>query len=162
MGIDPGSNRTGYGIVEAVGGSLKLLHCDTIQTSKKVTFPQKLKTIYDDLISAICQQRPNELAVEDIFFSINAKSALKLSQARGVILLAGANENLPITEYSPLEVKQSIVGYGRADKNQVQAMVCRLLNIKSAPNTLDASDALAIAICHLHSSSIRKRIHALP
>ena len=160
MGIDPGSNRTGYGIVESVGGALKLVHCGTIRTPAKSGFPEKLKTIYENLVTTIRQLQPDELAVEDLFFSVNAKSALKLGQARGVVLLAGANENIPIAEYSPLEVKQSTVGYGRADKNQVQAMVCRLLKMKTAPDSLDASDALAIAICHLHSSSMRERIRA--
>ena len=160
MGIDPGSNCTGYGIVESASGVLKLIHCDTIKTQAKIGFPEKLKTIYEELISAIRRFQPDELSVEDLFFSVNAKSALKLGQARGVILLAGANENIPIAEYSPLEVKQSTVGYGRANKIQVQAMVRRLLNLKAAPISLDASDALAIAICHLHSSCMSERIRA--
>ena len=158
MGIDPGSNRTGYGIVESYRNQLELVHWDTIRTQTKSSFPLKLKIIYEKLISIICQFEPDELAVEDLFFSVNPKSILKLGQARGVILLAGANKNIPIAEYSPLEVKQSTVGYGKADKKQVQAMVCRLLNLKIIPNSFDASDALAVAICHLHSSSLKERI----
>ena len=158
MGIDPGSNCTGYGIIESSGHSLKLIHYDTVRTGTKSDFPNKLKSIYDKLISIIRQYRPDQLAVEDLFFSVNAKSAIKLGQARGVVLLAGAHENIVIAEYSPLQVKQSTVGYGKADKNQVRAMVCRLLNLKTEPDSLDASDALAIAICHLHSSSMEERI----
>ena len=95
---------------------------------------------------------------EDLFFAVNAKSALKLGQTRGVILLAAANENIPIAEYTPLEVKQAVVGYGRADKKQIQFMVCRLLNLKTPPDSLDSSDAFAIAICHANIAETRKRL----
>lgn len=156
MGIDPGSNRTGYGIIEAKDDELKLIQWGDVRTNPKETFPQRLKTIYEELIKLIREFAPDAVAVEDLFFAVNAKSTLKLGQVRGVILLTAANENIPIAEYSPLEVKQSVVGYGRADKKQVQSMVCRLLKLKNPPNTLDASDALAIAICHHHMVGNRK------
>ncbi|MCH8157392.1 MAG: crossover junction endodeoxyribonuclease RuvC, partial [Nitrospinae bacterium] len=103
---------------------------------------------------------PDEVAIEDLFFANNAKSALKLGQTRGVTILAAVNENKPVAEYSPLEVKQSVVGYGRAEKEQVQDMVTTLLKLKEKPEPLDASDALAVAICHLHAASVNTRLQA--
>jgi len=119
-----------------------------------------LKTIYDELVRLLRQYRPDTVAVEDLFFAVNAKSALKLGQTRGVVLLAAANENKPIGEYSPLEVKQSVAGYGRAAKEQVQGMVVRLLALEKPPQPLDASDALAIAICHIHTANTQSRQRA--
>ena len=160
MGIDPGSNLTGYGIIEWKGDQLQPVHWGAIRTNSKNTFPRRLKNIYDELSEVISQYAPGAVAVEDLFFAANAKSALKLGQTRGVILLAAANQMVPIAEYTPLEVKQSVVGYGRADKKQVQYMVCRLLNLKTVPDPLDASDALAVAICHLHVAGTHERLRA--
>ena len=112
----------------------------------------------DELVEVIQEFSPDIVAVEDLFFATNAKATLKLGQTRGVALLAGANENKPIAEYSPLEVKQSVVGYGRADKAQVRDMVTRLLNLKEKPEPFDASDALAVAICHIHTATSNARI----
>ncbi len=158
LGVDPGSLATGIGIIEAQGRKLKLIHSDTIKTHSKQPFAERLKTIHEGVQKAIEQYDPTALSLEDIFFATNAKSTIKLGQTRGVILLAGAQSKIEIHEYSPLEVKQSIVGYGRADKKQVQAMVMQLLGLKSKPGSLDASDALAVAICHLNNFSTKKKL----
>ncbi len=160
MGIDPGSLCTGYGIVEETGGNLTSVHFGSISNHSKSPFAQRLKIIYDGLAAVIEEYRPDAVAVEDIFFSVNAKSAIKLGQARGVALLAAAKADIALAEYTPLEVKQSVVGYGRADKHQVRDMVTALLKLKTQPESLDVSDALAVAICHLHSHKMRTRLKA--
>ena len=160
MGIDPGSNCTGYGIVEEIQGNLQVVHWGSVKTKPRQPFPDRLKLIYDELILVIQKFNPDEVAIEDLFFANNAKSALKLGQTRGVTILAAVNENKPVAEYSPLEVKQSVVGYGRAEKEQVQDMVTTLLKLKEKPEPLDASDALAVAICHLHAASVNTRLQA--
>ncbi|MEE9258958.1 MAG: crossover junction endodeoxyribonuclease RuvC [Nitrospinaceae bacterium] len=161
MGIDPGSVCTGYGIIEEVNEDLKLVHWGTIKGKQKQPFPQRLKLIYDGLIHAIQDFSPDIVAVEDIFFAMNPKSTIKLSQTRGVAILAAINEDKPIAEYTPLAVKQAIVGYGRADKAQVRDMVSVLLRLRTKPESFDASDALAVAICHIHMNSARNRINSL-
>ncbi len=161
MGIDPGSVCTGYGIIEDLNDDLKLVHWGTIKGKQKQPFPQRLKLIYDGLITAIQDFSPDIVAVEDIFFAMNPKSTIKLGQTRGVAILAAINEGKPIAEYTPLAVKLSIVGYGRADKKQVRDMVSALLRLKEKPDSFDASDALAVAICHIHSNGARNRISAL-
>ncbi len=158
LGIDPGSTCTGYGIVEEIGGSLRVVHWGSVHNKSKKDFPARLKKIYDELVAVIREFSPDSVAVEDMFFSTNAKSALKLGQTRGVAILAAVNENRPVAEYSPLEVKQSVVGYGRADKFQVQDMVTRLLNLKEKPEPFDSADALAVAICHLHTAASNARL----
>ena len=158
MGIDPGSKCTGVGIVEEQGGKLVSVHWEVIRTKTKQSFPERLKLIYQSLVEAIKNFSPDEVVVEDLFFASNAKSALKLGQTRGVAILAAANMNKPIAEYSPLEVKLSVVGYGRADKTQVQFMVARLLNLKTPPKPFDACDALAIAVCHAHSAATQRKL----
>jgi crossover junction endodeoxyribonuclease RuvC len=160
MGIDPGSQCTGFGIVEEQKGKLVSVHWGTIRAKTNQGFPERLKSIYQVLVETIQEFSPDEVAVEDLFFASNAKSALKLGQTRGVALLAAANMDKLIAEYSPLEVKQSVAGYGRADKVQVQSMVTRLLSLKAPPQPYDASDALAIAICHTHSLGMRSKILA--
>ncbi len=160
MGIDPGSNCTGYGIVEEIRGSLQAVHWGSIKSKSSAPFPDRLKAIYDKLVLTIQKFNPHEVAVEDLFFASNAKTALKLGQTRGAILLAAVNENKPIAEYTPLEVKQAVVGYGRAEKEQVQDMVTALLKLKEKPEPFDSSDALAIAICHLHAASANERLQA--
>lgn len=160
MGIDPGSLCTGYGIVEQVNGRLKGVHWDTVRSSPRQAFPQRLKTIYDGLVAAIETHAPDTVAIEDVFFAVNAKSTIKLGQTRGVAILAAVNAGVALAEYTPLEVKQSLVGYGRADKTQVRDMVCVLLGLRNKPEPLDASDALAVAICHLHHSSTNQRLKA--
>lgn len=160
MGIDPGSNCTGYGIVEEIKGQLKLVHWGSIRCNPKHPFANRLKTIYEGLLSKIREFAPDAVAIEDMFFATNVKSALKLGQTRGVAMLAAANENRQIAEYTPLEVKQSVVGYGRADKVQVKMMVIRLLKLEKSSEPFDAYDALAVAICHIHTANTKARMLA--
>ena len=158
MGIDPGSNCTGFGIVEEVKGNLCAVHWSSVRSSPKDTFPIRLKHIYDKLVIAMGEFSPDVVVIEDLFYATNVKTVIKLGQTRGVALLAAANSGLKIAEYSPLEIKQSVVGYGRADKNQVQDMVTTLLRLKEKPNPFDASDALAAAICHIHNDVLQQKI----
>jgi len=158
MGIDPGSNCTGFGLVEEIKGKLSVVHWGSVRTKPKQPFPERLKLIYNELVAVIQEFSPDVVAVEDMFFASNVKSALKLGQTRGATILAAANQDIAIAEYSPLEVKQSVVGYGRADKVQVQDMVTTLLRLKEKPEPFDASDALAVAICHLHTAQHQNRI----
>ncbi len=155
MGVDPGSICTGFGIVENDGRQLRGVHWGAIRSKPKEDFPLRLKTIYDNLFQVMKEFSPQVVAIEDLFFATNAKSTIKLGQARGVAILAAVNLNIELAEYAPLEIKQSIVGYGRADKNQVRDMVTTLLKLKEKPEPLDVSDALAVAICHAHSSKNR-------
>ena len=160
MGIDPGSSCTGYGIIEEVDSSIKVVHWGSVRSKPRLPFPQRLKSIYDKLSMVIRKFNPDEVAIEDMFFATNVKSALKLGQTRGIAVLSAVNEGKPVAEYSPLEVKQSVVGYGRAEKMQVQDMVTSLLRLKEKPEPLDASDALAVAICHIHAATASLRIKA--
>ncbi|HJO57200.1 MAG TPA: crossover junction endodeoxyribonuclease RuvC [Nitrospinaceae bacterium] len=160
MGIDPGSNCTGYGIVEEINGDLKVVHWGSVKTKPRQSFPEKQKLIYDELIATSREFNPDEVAVEDMFYATNVKSALKLGQTRGVAILSAVNEGKPVAEYSPLEVKQSVVGYGHAEKEQVQDMVTAILKLKEKPEPLDASDALAVAICHIHAATANSRLKA--
>jgi crossover junction endodeoxyribonuclease RuvC len=158
MGIDPGSLCTGYGIAEETGGRLTSVHFGGIRSKPKSPFAQRLKVIYAELASIMEEYQPDTVVVEEVFFAKDPKAAIKLGQTRGVTLLAAANADITLAEYSPLEVKQSVVGYGHADKNQVRNMVMAILKLKIKPEPLDASDALAIAICHLHSYKARARL----
>ena len=153
MGIDPGSNCTGCGVIEEIDNELKVVYWGSIKGKTRQPFPQRLKFIYDELVEVIQNFNPDEVAVEDMFFATNVKSALKLGQTRGIAVLSAVNEGKPVAEYSPLEVKQSVVGYGRAEKQQVQEMVTTLLKLKEKPEPFDASDALAVAICHIHTTA---------
>ena len=158
MGIDPGSNCTGFGIVEEIKGNLNAVHWSSVRSTSKDTFPKRLKRIYNELTIAIEKFSPDIVAVEDLFYATNVKTVIKLGQTRGVALLAAVNNGLQVAEYSPLQIKQSVVGYGRADKNQVQNMVTTLLRLKEKPDPFDASDALAAAICHIHHDGMQQRI----
>ena len=158
MGIDPGSLCTGVSLVEARGARLRAVHWEVVKNRSRESFPNRLLRIHDRVSALIGEFEPATLALEDIFFAANARSTIKLGQTRGVVLLAAAQAGLALHEYSPLEVKQTLVGYGRADKEQVRTMVTRLLRLNQAPEPLDASDALAIAICHLHLTATRRRI----
>lgn len=159
IGVDPGSRFTGYGIVEGDGFRLKYLHHGTIRLPASRSMPERLKIIFEELNGAIGEYRPEHMAVEEVFFAKNVKSALSLGQARGVAILAGISAGLSIHEYSALRIKQSVAGYGRAGKEQVAGMIQHLFRI-DAPIDLNASDALAIAVCHIstHSSNIRWKI----
>ena len=156
IGVDPGSRFTGWGIVEGDGSRLRYIHHGTIKLPAGKTFPERLRMIFDQLNSAIAEYGPECMAVEEIFFAKNVKSALSLGQARGAVLLAGTSAGLSIHEYSALRIKQAVAGYGRASKEQVAAMIGRLFRIDGQiePN---AADALAVAVCHLNTSSSRCR-----
>lgn len=156
FGIDCGTEFTGYGVVE-VGCDARMprlihLAAGTIRLSKKEKTPQRLAQIYAELTALIALHAPEVVAIEEVFFSANAKSALKLGQVRGVAMLAAATCGLPVVEYAPLSIKSAVVGYGLAAKEQVQFMVTRLLDLSVAPESPDAADALAIAICHIHTA----------
>jgi crossover junction endodeoxyribonuclease RuvC len=152
FGIDPGSQRTGYGCVDSDGHRHRLVCCGTIRTTDAPTFPDRLSLIFHGLSSCIRECQPECVAVENVFHASNVRSALKLGYARGVALLAAVEAGVTIVEYTPAEVKRAVVGYGRAEKLQVQQMITSLLGLERPPNSLDASDALAVAICHLHSA----------
>jgi len=151
FGIDPGSDRTGYGCVNTDGSRHVLVTCGAISTPASATFPEKLLVIHSRLAALLGEYRPDAVAIENIFHAVNARSALKLGHARGVALLAAAEAGAPIFEYTPAEVKRVVVGYGRAEKAQVQQMIKLLLGLAEAPSPHDAADALAVAVCHIHS-----------
>jgi crossover junction endodeoxyribonuclease RuvC len=158
FGIDPGSLVTGYGVVEEKGNRLQALAWGTVRTSSKHVLSERLKRIYDGLVDPLQTWQPDAVSVEQVFFADNPKTALTLGHARGVALLAVAHAEVPIVEYSALEIKMAVVGYGRAAKQQVQQMVKHLLNLHAAPQPVDAADALAAAICHMHTHSFRRRL----
>ena len=147
IGIDPGSRITGYGIIEKHGHRLGFVSCGTIRTEKEKDFSRRLLIIFEGLSAVIEKQQPEVCAVEDLFVAHNPRSALKLGQARGTAVVAAMKQGLPVHDYSPRMVKQSVAGYGQAQKEQVQHMVQVLLELSGSP-TADAADALAVAICH--------------
>lgn len=150
LGVDPGTAITGYGIINVEGNKIHPLNYGCIYTETKNSSEIRLRIIFEKLTAIIEKYQPDEMAVEELFFNKNVRTALSVGQARGVILLAGAQKNIPVNEYTPLQVKQSVVGYGRAHKQQVQQMVKVFLNLQEIPKPDDAADALAIAICHAH------------
>jgi len=147
LGVDPGSRATGYGVIEKEGGHLLFVTCGVIRTANGQSFPERLQTIHDGLSAVIKEQAPVVAAVEDMFVAVNARSALKLGHARGVAILAAMRHGLSVHDYTPRMIKQAVVGYGNAEKVQVQQMVRVLLRLSAAPSA-DAADALAVAICH--------------
>jgi crossover junction endodeoxyribonuclease RuvC len=151
FGIDPGSERTGYGCVETDGSRHRLVGCGAIATSPRAAFPDKLLAIHDRLEALLAEWRPDAVAVENIFYATNVRTALKLGHARGVAILAAVEAGLPVAEYTPAEIKRAVVGYGRAEKHQIQEMVRLLLGLARVPSPTDAADALAVAICHVHA-----------
>jgi len=151
LGIDPGTAITGYGLIEEKSGKLALVDCGAIITEPKMTLEQRLERLYDQLEDLIDEYNPDEIAVEQLFFSTNVKTAMAVGQARGVILLATQKAGVPMSEYTPNQVKNGICGHGGADKKQVQKMVQMILKMKEIPKPDDAADALAIAICHASS-----------
>lgn len=162
IGVDPGSVVTGYGVIDSDGRSYRVIEYAGIRSPSRATFAERLLAISRKLEEVIDRLAPQACAVEDTFYSANVKSALKLGQARGAVLVAAARAGLEIFEYSPLEVKSALVGYGRAEKKQVQEMVRALLGMSKVPEPLDASDALAIAICHVNCASTRARLQNKP
>lgn len=160
LGIDPGYAIVGYGLVEYVGNRFRVFDYGSIQTKAGMPTNERLKIIYDSMTELIAKHRPDAMAVEELFFNTNSKTAIVVAEARGIILLSAINAGLEIAEYTPLQVKQAVTGYGRADKNQVQQMTKALLGLDRVPKPDDTADALAIAICHAHSarSGILNRI----
>jgi crossover junction endodeoxyribonuclease RuvC len=154
LGIDCGTEYTGYGIVELFPtGDLHCCTCGAIKLSPRDPMPQRLAQIFSTLQEIIRDFQPDHVSIEDVFYAVNVKSALKLGQVRGVAMLAASSAGLPVAEYAPLSIKSAVVGYGKADKLQVQHMVTRLLRLDVPPDSPDAADALAIAICHLHTAA---------
>ncbi len=151
LGIDPGYAIVGTGIVDYVGNKFKTIDYRAVTTEANVPFEIRLKKIYDDISEIIDLYKPDFVSIEELFFNNNAKTAIAVGQARGVIILAAVNKGVPIFEYTPLQVKQAIVGYGRAEKKQVQQMTKALLFLNEIPKPDDVADALALAICHAHS-----------
>jgi crossover junction endodeoxyribonuclease RuvC len=151
FGIDPGCERTGYGCVETDGSRHEVVICGAISTPALASFPDKLHRIHGRLTSLLQESRPDAVAIENLFHAVNVRSALKLGHARGVAMLAAVEAGVPVFEYTPAEIKRAVVGYGRAEKAQVQHMVKLLLGLAAVPAPHDAADALAIAICHVHA-----------
>ena len=151
FGIDPGSERTGYGCLETDGRRHLLLACGAITVAAGDGFPQRLARIHRDLAALLAAWRPDCVAIENLFHANNVRSALKLGHARGVAMLAAVEAGCPVVEYTPAEIKRAVVGYGRAEKHQVQQMIKLLLGLDKPPSPHDAADALAVAICHVHS-----------
>lgn len=158
MGIDCGTECTGYGVVDLdTRDKLGCVSFGGIRLSPREPLPSRLSTVFDRLSALIQKYQPDRVAIEDVFYSVNAKSALKLGQIRGVAMLAASAQKIPVGEYAPLTIKASVVGYGRAEKEQVQLMVARLLCLDEIPEPTDAADALAIAICDLHTQATLSR-----
>lgn len=154
MGIDPGFAITGYGVVKYIGNKFTVLGYGVVSTKASMAFPERLKTLNNRLEELIVNYQPDAISVEELFFSKNIKTAISVAHGRGVAILSAARSGANIYEYTPLQVKQAVVGYGRAEKTQVQQMVKAILNLKEIPKPDDAADALAIAICHAHSFKV--------
>jgi crossover junction endodeoxyribonuclease RuvC len=156
FGIDCGTEITGFGVVESDDTGrqprLQMMAMGAIRLPKNKSLPVRLEQVFRELGAELERWKPDTVAIEEVFYSVNAKSALKLGQVRGVALLSAACQGLPVAEYAPLKIKSSVVGYGLAKKEQVQYMVARLLNLAELPQPADAADALAIAICHIHTA----------
>lgn len=155
LGIDPGTATTGYGVVDKVASSPVLVDYGTILTSPKQTAPERLLDAYRQLNDIIDRYQPDVIAMERLFFAKNQTTAIAVGKACGVMQFAAAQRGIPVVEYTPMEVKQSVVGYGGAEKKQIQFMIQRILNLKEVPKPDDAADALALAICHAHSEKLR-------
>ena len=158
LGIDPGYAIVGYGVIKYESGKMSVVDYGKITTEANIPLSKRLKLIYDSLTTLIENFKPDVVAVEELFFNSNVKTAIAVGHARGVIILAAANKNLKIAEYTPLQIKQAVVGYGRADKNQVQQMVKMFLKLKEVPKPDDTADALAVAICHANSSALSNQL----
>jgi crossover junction endodeoxyribonuclease RuvC len=159
LGIDPGTATTGYGLVdEDDAGEAQLVGYGVILTEAKTPMPERLLKLYRELSALLAEHRPDVVAVEELFFGRNVTTAVTVGQARGVALLAAAQAGLPVSEYKPAQVKQALVGYGGADKAQIQEMVRIMLNLPDIPRPDDAADAVAVAICHLHSARLERLV----
>ncbi len=153
LGIDPGYGITGFGLIEGQRGQFQLLRCGAITTTPNSEFTGRLVTIYQDMQELLEMAKPDAVAIEELFFGQNVTTGINVAQARGVILLAIRQAGVPIYEYKPMQVKQSVVGYGKASKHQVMDMTKRLLHLEAVPKPDDAADAVAIALCHARSST---------
>lgn len=158
LGIDPGFAITGYSIIDYNGNKFNLITSDAVLTKAGVSFPLRLEEIYKQLDEVIKQYKPDAMSIEELFFNNNAKTAINVAQARGVILVVARMNGIPIYEYTPLQVKQAVVGYGRADKMQVQHMVKVILNTEKLPKLDDITDSMAIGICHAHSAKFAEKL----
>lgn len=158
LGIDPGSETLGWGVVEGSGLKYNLVDYGTVKSSPKEQFSKRLLKIFDGVADVIWKHQPDVLSIEEAFYANNVKVALKLGQVRGVVMIAGEKAGIEIAEYAPRLIKQTVVGYGNAEKHQVQEMVRLLLRMKTAPQPHDAADALAIAICHFHHAGVQNKI----
>ena len=152
IGIDPGYAIVGYGVIDYKSNRFSVVDYGAVTTKAHTPFDSRLSTIYEGLTQLISMYKPDAMSIEKLFFNTNTTTAIDVAQARGVIVLAAAQSGLDIAEYTPLQVKQSVVGYGRAEKKQVQEMTRLMLNLKSVPKPDDTADALALAICHAHSA----------
>ncbi len=159
LGIDPGSQTLGWGVVEGTGLKYSLVDYGTVKSSPREKFSKRLLKIHEGVQEVIERFAPDCLAIEEAFYAVNVGVAMKLGHVRGVVLVLGEKANLEIGEYSPRLIKQTVVGYGNAEKSQVQEMVRLLLRLKTAPQPYDAADALAIAICHFHHAGVQNRIN---
>ncbi len=162
LGFDPGSAITGYGLIETNGGSYSLMDYGALRTKPGFTDAERLSSLYDQCVQLLTEKRPDQIGIEKLFFNRNVTTAVPVAQARGVLLLACAQAGLPVAEYTPLQVKQALTGFGRAEKSQIQYMVARLLKMKTIPKPDDAADALAIAITHAHYYQGKKLRGELP
>ncbi len=155
IGVDPGLADTGYGVIEESGGALRVIEYSCISTPKEMPFPDRLRAIYDEFSGALAEWKPEACAVEALYFAKNAKSAFQVGHARGVLIMCASLIGVPVYEYTPIQVKQALVGVGRAEKSQIQYMVKMLLKLEEPPQPEHAADALAVAICHANSSRMR-------
>jgi len=158
LGIDPGSETLGWGVVEGTGSKYDAVDFGTVKSSTKLSFSKRLLSIHNGVLAIIDKFQPDVLSIEDSFYAKNASVAIKLGQVRGVILLLAEQKSLQIAEYAPRLIKQTVVGYGNAEKHQVQQMVKVLLKLKEIPKPHDAADALAIAICHFHHAALNEKL----
>lgn len=161
LGIDPGYAILGWGVVEMKGNHFKVIDYGAVTTDAKMEMPDRLKVLYNSLMDIIMRYEPEVASIEELFFNTNAKTAILVGQARGVAVLACANSGLQIEEYTPLQIKQALVGYGRAEKKQVQLMVKTILNLKQVPKPDDTADALAAAVCHGHAAGSKNRMKGI-
>lgn len=161
FGIDPGLAISGYGIIKYIGNKFEVIDYGAITTESCEEFPKRLKKLYDGYTSLFEIYKPDAVAIEELFYNKNAKTAIAIAEARGVHLLAAENNSIPLYEYTPLQIKQGIVGYGRAEKKQIQEMVKIILNLECVPKPDDVADGLAAAICHAHSLKFAQQFKIL-
>ena len=161
LGIDPGYAIMGYGVIEMIGNRFRVCQYGSITTDAGTPIEERLSHLYDSLREIIDEEKPDAASIEELFFNNNANTAIMVGEARGIAVLACAKGGLEIAEYTPMQIKQALVGYGKADKKQVQSMVKTLLHLKEVPKPDDTADALAAAVCHAHSAGTSRRLKEL-